>query len=128
MKVKKDIRDILVMIIGFWVISGVLYFKGKTQPSEIMFATITVIGIISLIIKKIRDLVLKGWFLIAQALGWVNSRILLTTIFYLILFPTSLIKRIFSNKDDLMLKDSDRKSTFTERNHTYVKRDMKYGW
>ena len=128
MYLKKDIKDILVMVLGFWIISAVLYFKGKVQASVIIFSVITVIGLISLIIKQVRILILKGWFFLAKALVWINSRILLSLIYFLVLYPTSILQKMFSKKDNLLLKNKNLKSTFTTRNHTYKKKDLKYGW
>jgi hypothetical protein len=43
------------------------------------------------------------WLLIGEILGWVNTRILLAIIFFAILTPISLLRRIFV-RDPLHLK------------------------
>jgi len=42
-------------------------------------------------------LVYKAWMRFAEALGWVNTRIILTIMFYLIFFPVGMIMRIFGD-------------------------------
>jgi len=41
--------------------------------------------------------VYKVWMLFAEALGWVNTRIILSVMFYLIFFPVGMIVRLFSD-------------------------------
>jgi hypothetical protein len=41
--------------------------------------------------------VYKIWMRFAEALGWVNTRIILSLIFFLIFFPFGLIMRLFSD-------------------------------
>jgi hypothetical protein len=41
--------------------------------------------------------VYKIWMLFAEALGWVNTRIILSLIFFLIFFPFGLIMRMFND-------------------------------
>lgn len=45
----------------------------------------------------------KGWMKFAEALGWINSRIILTLVFYLIVLPTALVLRALG-KDPMMRK------------------------
>ena len=48
-------------------------------------------------------LVHKGWMKFAEALGWINSRIILTVVFYAIFFPTAVVLRALG-KDPLRRK------------------------
>jgi hypothetical protein len=41
--------------------------------------------------------VYRIWMLFAEALGWVNTRIILSLIFFLIFFPFGLIMRMFND-------------------------------
>ena len=64
------------------------------------------------------------WFKLGEGLGYVVSRILMTLIFYLFLLPIALVYRLF-NKDTLRLRRKpDRQTIWTERNHTYSKKDL----
>jgi len=80
----------LLLIIGSWK-----YYKGQMTPSY-MFLTAGVISFVSAmffqpIIKPIYIVMMKA----AHILGWINSRILLGVIFYLVITPIGLIMRVF---------------------------------
>ena len=83
-------------------------------------------GIIFLAIPVLGNLILNGWFKLAEILGWINSRILLSIVFYGFLFPIAFISKLFS-KDPLNLKNSSQ-SLFTERNHKFKKEDLENIW
>lgn len=69
-----------------------------------------------------------SWMKFAQVLGWINSRILLTVVYFIILVPVALISRMF-NKDPLKLKwHPDLESYFEVRDHTYTKGDLQNPW
>ena len=46
------------------------------------------------------------WMRFAEALGWVNTRIILSVIFFLLLFPLGMIMRIFNDPMRRKLDDS----------------------
>jgi len=120
MKTKIDnSKSILVIVLGFSILS--LIFK---QPLLLYFGLS--VGVLSITSVRIESLILKGWFGLAHILGWINTRILLSIIFYIFLTPIALLYRIFSN-DPMKLKQP-KESTFEERNHTYIPEDLKNQW
>jgi hypothetical protein len=62
------------------------------------------IGIVSTFLSRIVE---KLWFKIAEILGYIVPNIILSVIFYLFLFPTSLMSKVFRKKDLLKLKSSE---------------------
>ena len=112
-------QALLVIVLGFSIIALIFDWK------YLLYGVIG-IGVLSIMFSSFGDLVVKLWFKLAQALGWVNARVLLSIIFFLFLFPISLIYRLFS-KDDMMLK-KEYTSTFKTRNHKYVKEDLENIW
>ena len=58
--------------------------------------------------------------------GYIMSRVLLSIVFFLILFPISLVYRMF-NKDTLQLKRKEG-SYWTERDHKFTGDDLKQVW
>lgn len=115
---------LLVIVVG---LSAVGYLFNITNLPFIAFW----IGLVSLTIPPLGDLVIKIWEKLAMALGWFNSRVLLSIIFYLFLFPIALLSRI-GKKDKLRLhlkKDSENiDSFFTTRNHQYNPKDLENPW
>lgn len=88
------------------------------------------VALVALIINMIYPLFFrpfaKIWFGLASIIGNVVSKIFLALIFYLIVAPTGLFRKIIG-KDSLKLKFFKRgaDSLFTDRNHEYDSTDLK---
>jgi len=67
------------------------------------------------------------WLKIAFGLGWINSRILLSVIYFLFLLPIAWVSRFFT-KDPLRLRRKDTPSVFLTRDHLYKKEDLENIW
>ena len=65
------------------------------------------------------------WFRLAELLGSVMSKVLLTITFALIVTPVGLVRKLIG-KDPMRLKDwkKDAKSVFIVRNHLYKREDL----
>ena len=87
------------------------------------------IAIPLLVINMIRPAfyrpVAKVWIGLSNLLGTFVSKILLTTIFFVLVTPLGLIRRL-SGFDSLQLKKwkKDCSSVFTDRNHTFKSKDI----
>ena len=66
------------------------------------------------------------WFKLAEGMGYVMSRVILTIVFFTFLFPIALLYRMF-NKDLLKLSRQDG-STYTDRHHKYIALDLENPW
>lgn len=44
------------------------------------------------------------WMKLAELLGWIMHNLILGIVFYLFLFPTALLSKLFGRKDNLQLK------------------------
>lgn len=66
------------------------------------------------------------WFGLSHVLGKISSTILLSIIFYLVVTPVGVIRRI-SGKDSLRLKEfkKEQHSVMIERDHLYRATDLK---
>ena len=51
----------------------------------------------------------KVWMSLGLALGWINSRVILGLVYFIVLLPIALIMKIFGY-DPLRIKRSDKKS------------------
>jgi hypothetical protein len=116
---KDKFQTILVITMGFVLIG---FFTKANWPYYLSFS----IGSISLISDRIALFIVNIWFGLAKILGFINSRILLTIIYYFFLVPLSLISRL-SKSRTLDLK-KDQMSYFITRNHQYVKSDFEKPW
>ena len=82
-----------------------------------------------LVIDMIYPMIFKPfafiWFGISRILGTFMSKIMLALVFFLIVFPMGLLRRILG-KDTLRLHQFRREKTsvFAERNHEYTAADL----
>ena len=69
------------------------------------------------------------WMAFARMIGTVNSKILLTIIFYLFLTPVSVLYRAISGSPILTVEDGkDRDTYFVSRNKTFTEEDFEAPW
>lgn len=113
-------KTILVIVTGLLVI-GLIFKIGVLTPIA------AAIGVVSVVIPPVAKAIEWLWFRLAMTLGWINSRILLTAIYFLFLMPIAWLSRLFT-KDPLGLKKVERKTMFTTRDHLYSKKDLENIW
>ncbi len=65
------------------------------------------------------------WFGFSMILGAITSRIILSLVYFILIFPLSLLFRLFG-KDDLMLRKfkKGKESVFIDRQHKFVASDL----
>lgn len=105
----------MIILIVYFITSNILWVK-------IGF----VIGVVSLLSTRFTDIIVLIWSKIMKALGFVNSHILLSAIFFIILLPISLLYKIF-NRDSLNMK-SGKQTYFTDRNKKFTSTDLENPW
>ncbi len=81
------------------------------------------IAAVSIISSHVAGWIVWLWDKIALVLGTINSKILLSVIFYVFLFPVAIISRAFK-KDALILKKRPEGSYYKERDYLYKKEDL----
>ena len=108
---KKQLREF-----GFLIGFGMPILVGWIIPAigGHLFRTWTFwISVPSLIIGILRPGLLfypyKVWMSLGLALGWINSRVILGLVYFIVLLPIALIMKIFGY-DPLRIKRSDKKS------------------
>jgi hypothetical protein len=70
-----------------------------------------------------------GWMLLAQGLGWLNGRVLLSLVFFLLLTPIAWLARLSGAATGFLLrKKKAEESYYTERGHTYEPKDLENTW
>lgn len=117
-------KSILVIVLGLSILSFLL--DNRFDWAHYLLYAGLGIGVLSMLFEKIGVLIVKGWMKIGHALGYVNSRILLSIVFFVFLLPMALLYRAFS-KNPLQLKE-EGDTTFVDRNHTYTAKDLENIW
>jgi Kef-type K+ transport system membrane component KefB len=93
-----------------------------------LFVCLAIILLVTaLFAKPVARLLTKWWLRFAEMTAAINSRVLLTIIYYGVLTPVAFLYRFF-HKDHLFLKRNDRDSFYFERNHTYSGEDLEKMW
>lgn len=109
----------LVISTGFIVI----YFIFKADWALYVSLAVGLTGIISGFLSRMIEIL---WMKLAKVLSYIVPSILLSLVFYLILFPVALLWRLFT-KDPLMLK-SNYKSFFIDINKDFEKKSFEKIW
>jgi hypothetical protein len=118
-------KSLLVIVTGF----AVLYFILQLKPAGkyFLYASLLV-GLLGIFVPFAGDWIVKGWHKLAEVLGWINSRILLSVIFFIFLTPMAIIYRLVAGKNLLQLKKPTTGSLYEERNYTYTGKDLEEPW
>lgn len=117
---QQDRTSQLVIVTGFMALSYLFNIPVLGQLA-------LVLGFIFLISDFLSKGILWLWWKLAHILGWINTRILLSVVFYVILLPMALLSRIFT-RDPLKIKWKKHDSTFTVRDHLYIPGDLENPW
>lgn len=111
---------VLTIIVGLLVVN---YFV----KSEVVLWIAIAIGILSILSSWIRDIIHFLWMKLAELLGLIVPKIILSLVFFLIVTPLGIFSRWLSPKEQLILKN-DRKSTFFEIDKTFEKSFFEKPW
>lgn len=120
MQKKDSSKTILVIVTGLLIVGLAL----KIQSIQIITACI---GAACILFPKIGSWLEWAWFKLAFGLGWFNSKVLLSIIYFVFLLPLAWVSRIFV-KDPLQLKSKMQSTIYTDRNYTYKKSDLENIW
>ncbi len=99
MKINLDKKQIRTFGLGLAVILSLFallnFYKGHLTTASVL----SVLGVISVTLALLCPTLLKPVYIvfmkIAHVLGWVNTRILLGIIFYIIMTPIGVIMKVF---------------------------------
>lgn len=119
MKTDTSKSTILVISMGFLI----LYIVFSWQWTVLVSLIVGVVGIISTFLSKKIEWV---WMKLAQFISFIIPNILLSFIFFLFLFPISLISKLFT-KDPLMLSKK-YKTYFIDINKKMDKKSFEKIW
>jgi len=122
---KYDYEIILSIVLFILIVYFFLSHKGVAIAPYFMYIAFG-LGVLSLLSKSFASILTFCWTKFLAALGYINSRLLLSIIFYVVLLPIALLARLF-RKDSLQLKKKEG-SYFTERNHQYKSKDLENVW
>lgn len=113
----KKMESIIAMITGFLVLHLIFHSKA-------LLIVALAIGVITVVSDYLSDKLYWLWMKIALILGWVNSKIILSAIFFFILTPIAFLYKL-KGKNSLNIKrNSNASSYYIDRNYEYSKKDL----
>ncbi len=115
----KPIESILGIVVGFLILFLLFH------QNWLLYVSLAV-GLAGLFSTFLSRWINWAWMQLVRAIGWVNSRVLLSLVFFVVLVPLALVSRLIK-KDPLMLKKRTD-SYFKERNHTFTPKDLEHPW
>jgi hypothetical protein len=113
-------KTILVIVTGLLTLAWIFY---SPLLAKIALATAAV----SLVIPTAAKWIELGWLKLATGLGRLNSRIILSIVYFFCLMPIAWISRMFT-RDPLVLKRDRRSTLYVTRDHLYTKKDLENIW
>lgn len=118
---EKSVEAILVIVTGLLILSLIFNWH------KVMIAA-AVIGVLGVFSSFMAEKITWVWMKIAEVLGYINARILLSVIFFIFLFPLALLTRLIKGNTLKLKKNEGGDSYFDERNHTYEPKDIENLW
>ena len=118
-------KTVLTIVIGFLAIY--LYLTTKSQYHYWMLWVAVSVGGLGLLSSYLALKIQDAWMGLAKLLSHIIPPILLSIIFFVILFPIALLSRLFGEKDPLQLKKTD-KSLFKTVDKTFSKDTFEKTW
>ena len=112
-------KVILVITVGMGLLS--LLFSSKILLYIGLGA-----GVLSLVSEKLAGGVVWVWGKIALVLGFINTRILLSLVYFVFLLPISALSKMFSKNG--VIKKRKEESYFEQRDHLYTPEDISNTW
>ena len=106
------------------IVTGLLVLSWVFSSVYLVYAA-GIAGLLSFI-SPVGTRIVWLWYKVAEVLGWLNSRVLLSLVYYLFVTPIAFLFRLFGN-DPMRLKDN-KGSMFEPKEHTYTKGDLENPW
>jgi len=114
------VKTVLTISVGFIVV----YLVTKANWALQVALVVGLIGVLSDYLSQKIDYL---WMKLTWVLSKIVPNILLGAVFYIFLFPLSLISKIFGKKDNLKLKNKSA-TVYVETNKTFDKHSFENPW
>lgn len=111
---QKQLREFGILIgFGFPIILGWIIpaISGHDFRTWTLFIAAPAL-FLAIFKPKLLNFTYKFWMKLGLVLGWINSRLILGLVFFMVVFPTSLILMLF--KYDPLRKSFNKKNSYKE--------------
>ena len=91
--------------VGLACLGLLAWYRGHTTTPALLWTIATVLFLFGLIFPNLLRRIEQLWMSLALVLAWVNTRIILTLLFYGVFTPIGVIMRLFRDPLDRRLHD-----------------------
>ena len=98
----------------FLLLGGLSWWRGHVWPPRVLWTLGTLLVVPGLLFPAVLGPVERGWMRMAEALAWFNTRVILGTLFYVMVTPFGWVLRRFRDPMDRRL-DPSRASDWIHR-------------
>ena len=103
---KAELRKFGLTVGGAFAVFGAIsWWRGHELPPRVLWTLAALLMVPGAVAPAILGPVHRVWMAFATVLGHVNTRIILTVLFYLVMTPVGLIMRLFRDPLDRSLRD-----------------------
>lgn len=113
-------ETVLVITVGFLLLF--IFFK-----RSIFLYSAAVLGSAGAISSYLSEKIDWAWNKLAFILGEISNRVLLALLFFFVVTPVGLVRRLWK-KNRLTYFNDKATSNFSDREHKFVKKDMENPW
>ena len=104
----------LTVTVGFALIGAVSAWRGHVVAPRLLWTLAGLLAVPTLVAPLALTRVERAWLTLGGWLGWVNTRVILTIVFYAVIAPAGLVMRLFRDPLDRRLRES-RPTYWTRR-------------
>jgi hypothetical protein len=90
----EDRKFVFTVSAAFIVLAGVIALRGRTLPAMVPAALAALLMLTSVLLPRTIPAIHRGWMAGAHAISRVTTPIVLGIVYYLVLTPTGLIRRM----------------------------------
>lgn len=119
-KKNEPLKTLLTIVVGCLVIFVI------SHAQWLLYASL-LIGVAGLMSPELASGIDFVWMKLAHVLSFIMPTVLLSLIFFLVLFPLSLLSKLLKKKDPLLLSNSV-KSTFVTEHKTFTAQSFERPW
>ena len=120
----QEARKTALLVATVLLLAGAFFWYRERATAMVVALSISVtLALTAIFIPPLAKSFHRGWMRFAFALGYVNSRILLTMIYVVIFIPYGILSRVFG-RDPLDLRTEKRESYWHRRAVTRQAREQ----
>lgn len=107
---------------AFALLGLISWYRGHVTPPRVLWTLATALVVPGLLAPALLEPVHRSWMRFGFVLGEVNSRVILTVFFYLVVTPAGFVLRLARDPLNRSLREA-RRSQWIKRERTAVERE-----